>query len=42
LNVRNIGVGNELVPITSEPDGSGATYRIKPPQSWFVTNTISF
>jgi hypothetical protein len=42
LNVRNVGVGNELVPITTEPDGSGATYRIRPPQSWQLTNTFSF
>ncbi len=42
LNIRNIGVGNELVPITTEPGGGGATYRIRPPQSWLVTNTISF
>ena len=42
LNVRNVGVGNELVPITTEPDGSGATYRIRPPQSWQLTNTFRF
>ncbi|HEU5080331.1 MAG TPA: TonB-dependent receptor plug domain-containing protein [Opitutaceae bacterium] len=42
FNVRNVGVGNELVPITTEPDGSGATYRIRPPQSFTLTNTFTF
>jgi hypothetical protein len=42
LNIRNLGVGNELVPITTQPDGSGATYRIRPPQSWQLTNTFQF
>jgi outer membrane receptor protein involved in Fe transport len=42
LNVRNIGVGNELVPVTTQPDGSGATYRIRPPQTWQLTNTFRF
>jgi len=42
LNVRNVGVGDELIPITTEPDGSIATYRIRSPQSWTVTNTIRF
>jgi len=42
LNVRNVGVGNELIPITTEPDGSPATYRIRPPQTWELTNTFDF
>jgi hypothetical protein len=42
LNVRNVGVGDELIPITTEPDGTIATYRIRPPQSWMLTNTFSF
>lgn len=42
LNVRNIGVGNELVPITTQPDGSPATYRIRPPQTWQISNTFRF
>ncbi|HVT73730.1 MAG TPA: TonB-dependent receptor plug domain-containing protein [Lacunisphaera sp.] len=42
LNVRNVGVGNELVPITTNPDGSGATYRIRAPQQLMLTNTFRF
>jgi len=42
VNVRNAGVGNELIPITAEPDGSPATYRIKPPQQILLTNTFRF
>lgn len=42
LNVKNIGVGNELVPIWAQPDGSIASYRINEPQKWTLTNTISF
>ena len=42
LNVRNVGVGNELVPITTQPDGSPATYRIRAPQTLMLTNTFKF
>ena len=42
LNVRNVGVGKELVPITTEPDGSAATYRIRAPQTVMLTNTFRF
>jgi outer membrane receptor protein involved in Fe transport len=42
LNVRNVGVGNELVPITTEPDGTPATYRIRAPQTVMLTNTFRF
>ncbi len=42
LNVRNVGVGNELIPITTEPDGSPAAYRIRAPQTWMLTNTFRF
>jgi hypothetical protein len=42
LNVRNVGVKNELVPITTEPDGSIATYRIRAPQTVMLTNTFRF
>jgi hypothetical protein len=42
LNIRNVGVGNELVPITTEPDGTPATYRIRPPQVVQLTNTFKF
>ncbi|HLP06522.1 MAG TPA: TonB-dependent receptor plug domain-containing protein [Opitutaceae bacterium] len=42
LNVRNAFVGNELVPITTQPDGTPAGYRIRPPQTWQLTNTFRF
>jgi outer membrane receptor protein involved in Fe transport len=42
LNVRNAFVGNELVPINVQPDGSYAGYRIRPPQTWQLTNTFRF
>ncbi|WP_044891521.1 TonB-dependent receptor plug domain-containing protein [Opitutus terrae] len=42
LNVRNAFVGNELIPVTTQPDGSPAGYRIRPPQTWTLTNTFNF
>ncbi|PTY08471.1 TonB-dependent receptor [Opitutaceae bacterium EW11] len=42
LNVRNAFRGDELIPITTQPDGTPAGYRIAPPQTWTVTNTFSF
>jgi hypothetical protein len=42
LNVANVGVGNELVPVTVQADGTPAAYRIRPPQQIFLTNTFNF
>ncbi len=42
LNVSNVGVGEELVPVTVQPDGTVAAWRIRPPQQVFLTNTFSF
>ena len=42
LNVQNVGIGDELVPITVQPDGTPAAYRIRPPQMIFLTNTFKF
>lgn len=42
LNVQNVGVGNELVPITVQPDGTPAAVRIRPSQLIFLTNTFKF
>ena len=42
LNVRNIGVGDELIPVSAQPDGSIAGWRIAPAQSWTIRNTFSF
>jgi hypothetical protein len=42
LNVQNVGVGNELIPISVQPDGTPAAYRIRPAQMIFLTNTFRF
>lgn len=42
LNVRSLGKGNDLIPITTQPDGSGAGYRIAPRQYWSLSNTFRF
>lgn len=42
LNVKNIGVGNELIPVNTQPDGSIAAWRIAQPQTWTLTNTFEF
>lgn len=42
LNVRNVGKGDYLIPITVQPDGEVASWRIGAPQIWSLTNTLSF
>jgi outer membrane receptor protein involved in Fe transport len=42
LNVRNVGDGEGLIPISIQPDGSYAAMRIAPTQEWFITNTFTF
>jgi outer membrane receptor protein involved in Fe transport len=42
LNVQNIGVGNELIPVNAQPDGSIAGWRIAPAQTWALRNTFTF
>jgi hypothetical protein len=42
LNVANVGVGDSLIPVTVQPDGTHAARRIRPPQYIFMTNTLSF
>lgn len=42
LNVRNAFEGNDLIPITVQPDGTPAAYRIAPAQTWTVSNTFRF
>lgn len=42
LNVRNVGDGNALIPITTQPDGTHAGMRIAPAQVWSLTNTFTF
>jgi outer membrane receptor protein involved in Fe transport len=42
LNVRNAFQGDDLIPITVQPDGTPATFRIAPTQTWSITNTFRF
>ena len=42
LNVRNVGKGNSLIPVTVQPDGTVAGYRIAPTQVWSLSNTFEF
>lgn len=42
LNVRNVGVGDELIPVVAQPDGSISSWRIKEPQTWTLTNRFEF
>lgn len=42
LNVANVGVGNELIPVTVQPDGTPAAWRIRPSQQIFLTNSFRF
>jgi catecholate siderophore receptor len=42
LNVYNIGVGKELIPVSAQPDGSIAGWRIAPEQRWTLRNTFTF
>ena len=42
LNVHNIGVGNELIPVSAQPDGSIAGWRIAPSQYWSLRSTFTF
>lgn len=42
LNVRNVGKGNYVIPVTVQPDGTVAAWRIGAPQIWSLTNTLNF
>ena len=42
MNVRNIGVGKELIPVSANPDGTVGTWRIAPEQVWTLRNTFTF
>jgi hypothetical protein len=42
FRVDNIGVGNELIPVQAQPDGSIASWRIASPQKWTLRNTFNF
>ncbi len=42
LNAANLFVGNELVPVTVQGDGSPAGFRIRPHQTFSLTNSFEF
>jgi outer membrane receptor protein involved in Fe transport len=42
LNVKNLGVGDELIPVGAEPDGTINAWRIAEAQKWTLTNTLNF
>ncbi|MBI4626148.1 MAG: TonB-dependent receptor plug domain-containing protein [Verrucomicrobia bacterium] len=42
LNVRNVAQHDSLIPITTQPDGTPAGYRIAPVETWTVSNTFKF
>ena len=42
LNVRNIGVGDELIPVSAQPDGTPNSWRIRESQTWSLRNTFTF
>ena len=42
LFVKNIGVGNELIPLFVYPDGTAYQFQIREAQKWNLVNTFSF
>lgn len=42
LNVRNIGIGDELIPVSAQPDGSIASWRIRAEETWSLRSTFTF
>ncbi|MDQ1256768.1 MAG: hypothetical protein QG656_1368, partial [Candidatus Hydrogenedentes bacterium] len=42
LNVRNIGTHDKLIPVSAQPDGTVAAYRIAAPMSWTFSNSFDF
>jgi hypothetical protein len=42
LNIANVGVGNELLPVQANPDGTVMTWRIRDPQRITLSSTFSF
>jgi hypothetical protein len=42
LNLGNIGEQHHLIPVTTNPDGSGASYRIAEGTTWELKNTFKF
>jgi hypothetical protein len=42
LNVKNIGIGNRLIAVSTQPDGTIDTPRIATPQTWMLTMGFEF
>ncbi len=42
LNLKNIGVGDKLIPVNAQPDGSINAWRIAESMKWTLTNTFAF
>ena len=42
LNVKNLGVGDKLIAVNAQPDGTLNSYRIAESQKWTLTSTVSF
>lgn len=42
LNVRNIGVNEELIPTVTQPDGTIAQWRIAEPMTWTLSSQFNF
>lgn len=42
VNIRNLFAGDDLIPITTQPDGTPAGWRIAPYQVWTVSNSFRF
>jgi hypothetical protein len=42
LNVKNVAIGNRLIAVSAQPDGTIDTPRIATPQLWVLTNTFEF
>jgi hypothetical protein len=42
LNVKNVGKGNYLIPVSTQPNGVVDTPRIAAAQGWTLTNTFEF
>ncbi|MDQ8186532.1 TonB-dependent receptor plug domain-containing protein [Pelagicoccus sp. SDUM812002] len=42
VNVRNAFEGEGLIPITTQPDGTAAGYRVAPSEVWSITNSFEF
>lgn len=42
FNLRNVANKDRLIPVTVQPDGTPAGYRIAPAQLWSLTNTLEF